>query len=82
MGGDPAIAPLGPDAAAATPPPPPSSDDAGPGMPPPPLASTLGSLLTVDAKGNPNGFVRRALWEASYVPLRRLLFPQLPGPPP
>jgi hypothetical protein len=44
------------------------------------LAATLGSLITVEFNGVPNGFARRDLWEASYPTLRHVLFPQLPVP--
>ena len=46
-----------------------------------PLAPTLGSLITVDASGAPNGVIRRDTWESSYVAVRALLFPQLPKAP-
>ena len=42
------------------------------------LALELGSLITVDASGNPNGVVRRDLWESEYAAVRVRLFPQLP----
>jgi hypothetical protein len=41
------------------------------------LASAMSTLLTTDAKGNPNGVVRRDQWEANYAVVRKLLFPQL-----
>jgi hypothetical protein len=44
----------------------------------PSLAAALGSLITADTNGTPNGIVRRDTWEASYAALRKLLFPQLP----
>jgi hypothetical protein len=41
------------------------------------LAPLLSSLLTMDPGGNPNGVVRRDLWEQNYAAVRKLLFPQL-----
>jgi len=41
------------------------------------LAGPLGSLLTTDSAGQPNGLVRRDAWEANYAAVRKLLFPQL-----
>jgi hypothetical protein len=34
--------------------------------------------MTKDSSGNPNGVVRRDLWESLYAAVQALLFPQLP----